>query len=144
VSYELQEKIREAIDTSLPTEVGTALKQRLEQADRDAEAVVEMTEGIRKKNDIMQSQEHMIAELKANEKIAAELDAREREITLREKLIELKEQHANARVADMRSLVEAVFANNRFKYSMTGQVPVADGNGCVYSQPTTRDVEGEG
>lgn len=141
---DIEQAIKDAIESKLPTQVGTVLKERLEQAEKDAKAVDEV---LRTANARADEIRRLQSDLADAEKIVAksgDLDKRERDLELREKVIELREECAAVRVVDMRSLVEAVFANNRFKYSMTGQIPVADSNGCVYSQPTDRHVEGEG
>lgn len=116
----LTQELMESVDKNLPQLVGDQLKARLTRADKDSETAAKVP-----------ALESMVQECKAKLETIAKreseatrresaVDLRERNADLREKIIELKETHAKERVAEMRSVVQDVFANSKFKYTENG------------------------
>jgi hypothetical protein len=146
---EMMAMINAAIEKNLSAEIGTALKERLAKADQDA---IELRQA---KADVQQMKEESYKQKDRADRLArdhdammkrcGDLDGREKALAIREATIELREGCASARIADMKYIVEAVFANNRFKYSMTGYMPAGcDQYGNAQTASVHRDVEGEG
>lgn len=141
---DMRKAITEAIEKNLSTEIGVALKERLKKADVDADTAERLTTDVNTYRCEARALKSEVETLKALENDKEKIKEREQAVSLREKVIELREKHSLERVSDMRALVEAVFANNRFKYSAVGQIPIGDQNGYVNTYPTSREVEGEG
>lgn len=141
-------EITEAINKHLSHEIGTALKERLQRADNDAELV----ETSKKAADFWKcAADEKTRELAAHEA----LKIREQKVSAREALASeaerrvsfeyLRVEQANIRVADMKEIVRAVFSNNRFKYSEVGSAPVGvPTGGYITTAPTTKEITHEG
>lgn len=172
VAPDMLEGILAAIETSLPASTCGVLKDRLERlasvegelvaltklhgsvcADRDREAAVARDfrgrqSRLERDHDAVIAREH-----------ACRL--REQACEYREQVNDLKDTHATERVGEMKDLVEAVFANSRFKYERVSTVPVVvpgmppgpvdqygnaqlGSSAHVEKQEVTEKVEGEG
>lgn len=141
---DMQEDIKKAINENLPAQVGEVLKKRLAQADRDKDQLFLSTKestSLRKINDRLIDD---VEALKGKVKKQVELDTREAEIILKEKLMGLKEIHSNERVKDLKDIVSLVFANNKYKYHEFGDIPVKDPGGYTMSGQFNKTVEKEG
>lgn len=115
----LTSELMEAVDKNLPQMVGDQLKARLVKADADAKEaskVPGLEAELSKAKDTIRANEQKVAAVTGREEKATQ---RELVVDLREKLMELKEKHAQERVQEMRGVVDSVFANSRFKYQET-------------------------
>lgn len=169
----LQVDLQAAIAKHLPSETSGILRERLDtlvKLEGQFEVLTGMHEDVtveRDKllNDNLQYRTHEKSLLSRNEKAAdreTALSLRERACEHREQVIDIKEQHAKERVAEMRDVVRDVFSNNRYKYKETATVPVpiagtpgtpGDGyggcqqpssHGFVSQETSEKTVEGEG
>lgn len=134
--------IDEVLRDQLPAALGEELRKVLDQAKEDAERVKRLERVETERDNFARriiATEALEKELSAKQ---VNLEQRERNIELREKLIELKEEHCKQRVGDLHGVVLAVFANSRFKYSESGQVPVVR-NGYTESAFTSKMIETE-
>lgn len=169
---ELQIELRAAIEKHLPSETSGILRERLDTlakievqfAELKSDYALSLTD---RQNLVSAQAKGMIQVeelLKHEDSVKtreAALTVRELDCAYREQVIQLKEQHATERVAEMRDVVKDVFGNNRFKYEKTSQVPVAvegmvpghaDGSGyatpgmCghVQTHEQTETIQGEG
>ena len=148
----INDDIKAAIDKNLSMEVGKALKERLE--------LVEILEGrlrasaklAEERTQLIETQTAQLARAGDLVEKAKALQLKDAEVTaklLRADLIALKEEHAKERVAEMRGLVLAVFANNQFKYQVNdnGYMPVSGTMGSSMQQAShsrTITATGEG
>ena len=153
----LAEELRKVIENSLPMEVGKALKERLEQAEKDSidakRLRVEATD-LEKRFDERTNQLSDVLKEAGDQKASrADIVSRQNLLAVREATIQLKEKHADEKVGIMRGVVKDVFSNNRFKYVKTGEVvsvtqPGKDQYGGsmypdVTREPVMETVEGE-
>jgi hypothetical protein len=129
---DLTNDINAAIAGHLPAAVGEVLRKRLQQVDqleKDAEALRKRLEATEQALSVALAK---VAAAGAVDARLAKADAHEKELadaaaamSLREAVIILREAHARERVDDMRSLTQAVFANNHYKYQVQSQVMTA-------------------
>jgi hypothetical protein len=99
VNEQMNIEIQEAIKKSLPQQVGEALKQRLEQADKDSKEIKEL------KNTIAKIQgERITLQSKVTE--YEKLDERNLKLTERENLVSQQERELKLTIADLK-LAEA-------------------------------------
>lgn len=105
----LDDDLRQAIANNLTAEVGTRLKERLDQADADAEAleisrdtVNQLSKDIAKHNAHTRSE----ADIRDREEIIGD---RERQLELKEAVMEAHEKNATASRDDMMKVMEIVF-----------------------------------
>ncbi len=120
----MEKEFLEVIDKNLPNMVGSALKEKLKQADTDAESVRALrkqVEDYSKKDDIFRDLENKRVRLESAEK---ELKTKQDAFAIKEAVLNVKEEIWKERLADNRYLIDAVFANQRFKYSECGSVPL--------------------
>lgn len=145
--FEMTEAIQEAINKNLPLEVGNLLKERLEQAELDADAIKTLQDKNTKQSAQLQEYIDRINKLNAEADKHKDLDEREKTISLREEVIKLREGHASERVFAMNNLVERVFANSKLKYHehIDKTMVTVDGNGYTQQHvvPTDRTIEQE-
>lgn len=131
--------IQTAIEKNLSAEVGEILKRRLEQAESDSKKVIDLRQLVEGLKNQVENLQNQVKSQEAIEQRIAVAQAAERAAlgaTTLKAIVELKEAHAKERVADMRSIVLAVFANNQFKYTTmeNGSLP----GGCdQYGNPRT-------
>lgn len=144
------DEMKAVIDKNLPAELGTALKTRLQYAEEDAERVKMLT---KKMADLESKIAFLEDERRAHtalDKRQTQLDEREKAVgylEMRKEMLVLQQKICDTRVADMKEIVLAVFANNHFKYMLSegGQVPFAGAPGSYpQSAPFSRTVTGEG
>lgn len=136
-----EQEIQEVIKKNLPQHVGETLKTRLEQADKDAKSVKELTVRIDTLN-----QEVM----KANEKIETYkefdlrnglLDSREKELETEKNKIELEKlkyqlQSEKDKTAFSQNLAMGLVRNTEYKKTIfdseSGGMPFVDSNGISH------------
>ena len=114
----------EAIEKNLPGEVGGVLKKRLEQADKDADALesykAECEEkGLRLKEYSKQADKRA----KDAEKFK-DLEERGVEVRLREAIIELREKYSAQRCADAEGFLKIIFHSRAMRETVTSRVPM--------------------
>jgi hypothetical protein len=105
----LDDDIRQAIANNLTAEIGTRLKERLDKADADADAVDRMRDTMaRMEEDIARHKEHVRSEadIRDREEIIGD---RERQLDLKEAVMEAHEKNATASRDDMMKVMEIVF-----------------------------------
>ena len=109
--------IQDAINKNLPTQVGEALKKRLEQADQMERTLVTKSETIN-------SLEATVKRLKDYEETSKNFAQRELVVAKAEREIEVSKavmketQCMTSRMLDMnKEIVLAVFANSKYKYT---------------------------
>ncbi len=145
----LTNELNELIQRNLPELVGKELKQRLEQAEKDARDVATLRAAVQHHENLSQlrrSLEERETKAKARELALA---TSEQAYAVKAAVLELREKHATERVAEMRGVVGDVFRNNVLKYRQTGveNVPVpGSGQACGYvdQKPINKIVESEG
>jgi hypothetical protein len=105
----LDDDIRQAIEANLTAEIGTRLKERLDQADVETKenislrALTKDLEKERHKWELHRDAQHELMEtMKA-------VEGRERELDLREAKLEVEERYATAARDDMMKVIEHVF-----------------------------------
>jgi len=153
---DINAQIQDLIRQHLPEEVGATLRQRLADAEVDAQAVKHMEDDLRLLRQSVYDLREQLSDIEAREKeLAAKADVmtdREKVVAVRElrmEMVEQKAQFAERRVADMKEVVGMVFANNRFKYSTAKTAPVVRESGIPGQMPyiehhtTTTTGEGE-
>lgn len=148
-------QISEVIKQHLPAAVGEELQKEL----ANLAALRLSHDSLIAERD--RAQKQILALTQANSEIRSRLDKienreeqatkREREIELRDAVLKVKEECVGLRIADVKSVVEQVFSNSRFKYheAYSHPVPVVGGS---RDYPTTqvqqhsgsRSVEGQG
>jgi hypothetical protein len=147
----LQDDVRLAIDKNLSAEVGSILRQQLQEGESAANALLDVRRQLKNAEAKLESLEYRALTDKqraeataAAEKAAADL----RKATTDKTIVDLKLEFAQQRVEDMRSIVLAVFANSRFKYTVaeSGMWPMAPGQGGQWpvQQPFSHSASGEG
>lgn len=77
----MTEEIKAIIEKSLPAQVGDVLKQRLEQAEKDAVKVRLQEEALQSKNAAIAKLEKQVADYKKMDERNAALEAREKAVT---------------------------------------------------------------
>lgn len=129
---DLTNDINAAIAGHLPSAVGEVLRKRLHQADQLEKCAESLRKRLEETEQALSTALAKVAAAGAVDARLAKADAREHEIegaaeavALREAIISLRETHARERVDDMRSLTQAVFANNHYKYQVQSQVMTA-------------------
>lgn len=139
----IEQEIRDLIEKNLPAQVGNVLRERLETAEKDAKTVTGLNLDIKRLQNENRVLNSRLAKQEAVEAREAGVTDREKVAAHREALIDLKEAHAKDKVAMMKSVVDSVFANNKYKYQESGTVPVV-ADGWPQIQPTSKTVESEG
>lgn len=112
--------IQDAINKNLPTQVGEALKKRLEEADKNDRLIVEYkAEETRLRAEV--------SRLKNLDDIAKTFATRESALVKAERVLEIaqavskvRDEVTGNRLADLKEVVLAVFANSKFKYKEEG------------------------
>lgn len=107
----MKEEIQEAIAKNLPAAVGTELKKRLEQAERDAENLKMYKEKYDALGPVLSRAQSDLANLQAAE---TDLKKREREVATREasmQRLELTAQFEREKVGLVLGMFETVFKN---------------------------------
>jgi hypothetical protein len=120
----LDDDIRQAIESNLTAELGTRLKERLDKADADADAVDRMRDTMaRMDEDLAQHKEHARSEedLKNRE---VQITDRERQFDLREAVLDVQEKYATAARDDMMKVMETVFKGpgSRLAFDLAGNL----------------------
>ena len=148
----INDDIKAAIDKNLSTEVGKALKERLELVEVLEKRLETYEKLAKERTQLIETQTAQLAKFGDLERRAAAITVTDIEVSkklLRADIIALKEEHAKERVAEMRNLVALVFQNNQFKYQVTdnGYMPIATSMGSAMSQAShsrTITATGEG
>lgn len=105
----LDDDIRQAIEANLTAEVGTRLKERLDQADEDAEALEISQETVKSLGeDLGKHRAHERSEEDLKNRTGQVID-RERQLDLREAVMDVQEKYATASRDDMMKVMEIVF-----------------------------------
>jgi len=117
---EMNLEIQEAIKKSLPNQVGEALKQRLEQADKDAKELKAQKDLNLHLQDLNENQYSQINGYKKLDERNSKLEAREKvceeqELNLKLTIAELKLAEAEKRNVDMVNLTALVFKSPVYK-----------------------------
>jgi len=144
--------LQDVINKNLPTAAGNLLRQRLEQADKDAAEVKILTSKLETSQKTMATWQSSANEfskaLAAYQARETQTAAREAAVLAREvrqELGELKVAEASSKVALMQDLVGRVFANNRMKYTEVGPgstYVVPQGASIQRDYNTIRDNDG--
>ena len=147
----LNEELSAAVSKHLPSVVGEQLKMLLAEGEH-SKRKLDTERGL---NAALSKR---VAELEAREKQELELQKLERELAKRETAVVEREiscrvaeavmKERDARLADLKEVTLAVFANNRYKHTVTEDVivPMQGQNGCpgyTVTVPTTKKIEGE-
>jgi cell division protein FtsB len=135
----LTAEINEAIRTHLPGFVGAQLREVLEKGERNAADLKKANEHIAKLTEENKRLATTIEQITHNMVEQAELDKREKAVTereIRQEVSDLKVTMLKERVADLKEVTLAVFANNRYKYSERAEVPFAAPHPNGYMQVT--------
>ena len=105
----LDDDLRQAIANNLTAEIGTRLKERLDKADTDALAL-EAAQEILKKNDeaLAKHERHVHSEAELKNR-GEQTTNRERQLELKEAVMEAHEKYATASRDDMMKVMEIVF-----------------------------------
>lgn len=147
----LEDDIIKAINTNLTAEVSGRLKVRIQQAEDNERKLALVEKELKEVKEALQSAKALIStEEQLNEKIRKFAETRDaaKEATVAKAIVDLKLEFAQQRVHDMKELVKDVFANSRFKYTVTegGSVPVPNNTpgGYPIAMPTSRTVAVEG
>jgi hypothetical protein len=145
---ELEKELQESIKKNLPQQVGDVLKQRLEQADKDAKKVEELVEIVASLNqDVMEANEK-IETYKEFDLRNGLLDSREKELKgernsldlekLRYQLQSEKDKTTFSQNLAMGLVRNTEYRKNIFDSETCGQ-PVTDGEGRIhYPMPTNK------
>lgn len=146
---ELEKELQESIKKNLPQQVGEVLKQRLEQADKDARTVKLQEESIEIfKRDIKNLHSEIENYIKFEER-NKQLEFREKEIEKRERALDLetlkyqlqaeKDKTIFSQNVAMGLVRNVEYRKNIFDSESGGQ-PFIDGNGyTVHPQPTCKN-----
>jgi hypothetical protein len=127
----LEVEILNVINSQLPAQVGEALKKRLVQAEKDAADVEVLRKEICDvKKELIKAQATVSTcrDMEARIKDMTESAQKLRDAQTDAAIIKLKEEHAAARVSDMKDVVLAVFANSKLKYQENLSGPGKDGS----------------
>lgn len=135
LTTETQEKIQALIRESLPSAVGDELATVLRKAATMEDSYKVASEELKDKLLFIQEQEEELIKFRAGKcdlddswveynKLTEAADKRDINLQLREAVINLREAHANDKVAGLHGVVMAVFSNNRYKYERTTTAPV--------------------
>lgn len=95
----MEQEIQDIIKKNLPEQVGTVLKARLDQAEKDSETVKQQQDAIAK-------QEQAIKKLQAEISKYMELDTRNAGLDTREKALEIQERDFKVKVLEATVLTE--------------------------------------
>lgn len=146
---ELEKELQESIKKNLPQQVGEVLKQRLEQADKDAKELDLQKRSV----DALTTQvASLLATIGNYEKFDVRnglLESREKEIENKEKLLEIQElkyqlQAEKDKTTFSQNLAMGLVRNIEYRKNIfdseSGGQPFTDGNGyTVYPQPTCKN-----
>jgi hypothetical protein len=142
----LNEDLKAAIDKNLNAEIGTALKERLSQAERDALTVKDLKAKLDLWEDDNKNLKKELGKFTTLEEQTVKAEAATktlREATTDKKIVELIEKHSTEKVALMSQLVSLVFQNHQYKYTLneSGFLPTPQG-GSSYNKTATGVGEG--
>ncbi len=137
-------KIQDAIRSTLPTQIGEELQKVLKEAEENKKALYyEKHEHNGTKQKLQELERRVVSQTEIEKRVQSVID-RETKVTLREHAAELNEYKVTAatqRVADLKEVTLAVFANSKFKYerSSSGNAPVATNPGQGVSSGYTSE-----
>lgn len=141
---ELKKQINTAIEKDLPNQIGTVLKEKLAQAEKDAEEIITLRKQVEK---FEKSKKEMIEEINQHNS----LDFKKREIEAQEKTLnekkrdqrvfeaELKVKEADKRAEEMYGIVQTVFKSPVYRKNSFGNASSYDANGYLQNHPTNND-----
>ena len=148
-------EINAIIKKQLPAEVGKALKEELAELTQLRKLVKEMEATAAKQDERIKElyalNNYHYAIKEREEKVVTDeeaIAASNSRLATQKQLVELKDKMLGERNSDLKEVVLSVFANNKFKYTENGMMPVSIGGGggsCGYAQqePHNKTVEGE-
>ena len=140
----LMSDVRKVIEENLPGQVGNVLKERLDQAETDAENLEALKNRVKTMQDQIDALTKKADILKKLKLKKEELDEKEASLNLLQQVLEEKKKYMEERIADMKDIVKTVFQNNRFKYDVTKDIVTPLRSGDYADQRTgTEHVEGE-
>ena len=143
-TYQMTKDVEEAIEKSLPSQVATILKKRLEEADALQEEVAELSN----RNQV---QAHSIDELREAAKQhgylqgrESEVEEKEQEVNEREKkldvtILENKLVSADSVISTLANFMSGLARNIEFRKNFSGDVPLA-GGGTTYANNDTTET----
>lgn len=142
----MEQEILEIINKSLPTQMGSILKKRLEQADADKarlESCLRMIDNLKAQ---VEDVEKDIENYKGREVKQQELNTREEEIGKRERSMQvweanLRGSEAEKRANEIAGFVGMVFKSPVFRKSVSGYQSVPNGQYGTIQQPHNHTEE---
>jgi len=146
----IQKEISEAINKQLPAEVGDVLKARLEQADKDRDAL-ELLDGVLKglevrveelsTSNVKLTKKAQEVEGKEKLNIKKEEELAKRELELDKTIAVSKQENAEKITDKMEDLVKIVFKSPVYRKEMTSNEYNGQSNQSLSSNSTERIVE---
>lgn len=138
----LEDDIRASIDANLTGEVGSILKERLQQAEDDSKNLIGARSQITDLQANVRELESKLRQYSDTEAREAALDGRERELEIKDAVMEEREKHVNARVSELRGVMDVVFkgpaSQLAFNANLYGNVQTPMGS---YSANLSGDVD---
>jgi hypothetical protein len=145
----LEKEIADSIKKNLPQQVGDVLKQRLEQADKDAKKAEELSDKLIERNKEVEELEATIRDYKQFDLRNGLLDSREKELITERNSLELEKlkyqlQAEKDKTQFSQNLAMGLVRNIEYRKNIldsesSGQ-PVRDANGNVYyPTPTNKN-----
>lgn len=146
---ELEKEFKEIIKKNLPQHVGEALKERLEQADKDAIDIVAYKSRIEQLVQESAKQQTRILEYKKADERNSLLDSREKELETKERNLKIEQltyqlETEKDKVEYTKSVALGLVRNTQFRKNILdsechGGLPVIDGQGNHhYPMPTSK------
>ncbi len=140
----MMKEIQDAVKKNLSGEIGVQLQKELQDLEvmrGRVEQWEQWEDSIKAELKRLREGEHKMEEILRRE---AKVSERERDIYIQDAILTVKEGHSNDKVDLMKSVVENVFGNNKYKYSVieNGVRPYGE-NGCVAATSSTKTVDGE-
>lgn len=84
MSSTIEQDIKDSISKNLPAQVGDVLKTRLEQAEKDAKAIIKLNEELKTKKELLDELSNINSDLNAKLHLHKLLDEREKTLEKRE------------------------------------------------------------
>jgi dimeric dUTPase (all-alpha-NTP-PPase superfamily) len=139
--------VEKIIAEQLPSAVGDVLRKRLAQLTDYKAQIKKMNESLDIAHNVMKKQNTEISDLKKDVETLAgyrllesKLKAKDIELNIKEQVLKVQLDCAEARVKDTKDIVSLVFQNNRFKYSENWSTTTPSGQ----YQSTSKMVDGQG
>lgn len=151
---QIAENLRKTINENLPATVAEELKKYLTEAEevfqklKDKELLItKLTEEVQGLRQLKNREEYLSREEVKQEAERKRLKEEQREFEFKQKILELKERHAEERLQELRYLTERVFASNKVGYNVGFNIPnpMYSGNmhnSTLYGSGTLTQTEG--